>query len=75
MQEEIRTVADVPAGDEWVIVDGSDERDRVLKSIGEDPQEWSHGSLFVRVGEGEYTDVMFYSGNVPYLHKMVTRIL
>lgn len=72
--EEIETVADVPNGDGWGMVSGSHEVNSILEHIGEDLEDWSHGSLFVRVSDGEYTDVLFYSGNTPYLNKMVTRI-
>jgi len=75
MSDPIETVGDVPNDDEWALVTGAHERDRVLEHVGEDPDDWSHVGLFVRVGEGEYTDVLAFAGNTPYLQKSVTRIL
>jgi len=69
------TVSDVPDSDAWQLVTGSHERDIILEHIGEYPEDWSHGGLFVRSCEGAYTDVLFFGGTVPYLHKDVTRVL
>lgn len=69
----IETASDVP--DNYMLVTGSHERDMILDHIGETVSDWSHGSLFVYTGEGEYTDVLFFGGNVPKLSKDVTRIL
>jgi hypothetical protein len=69
---DIQTVADMP--EDYSLITGSHERNHVLKHIGETPEDWSHGSLFVTTLEGEYDNVLFFSGNVPYLHKDVTRI-
>jgi hypothetical protein len=71
----LQTVADLEDDDEWTLVDGSHERDHVLETIGKDPSNFSGQSLFVKVGAGEYTDVVSYPGSVPYLHKSLTRIL
>lgn len=65
-------VRDIPNGDGWSIVSGSHECAHVLEHIGEAPEDWSHGSLFVRTEDGDYTDVVFFAGNVPYLDKFVT---
>lgn len=73
MAETINTVKDVP--DDYTLVTGTYERNTVLTHIGEDISDWAHGSLFVRTGEGEYTDVLFFAGNTPYLRKGVTRIV
>lgn len=72
---EFDTVADVPSDDEWVLVTGRHEVAHVLDSVGVDADDYSHGSVFARVGDGEYTDVLFFSGCVPYLHKPVTRLV
>jgi hypothetical protein len=69
---DIQTVSDIP--ENYQLITGSHERDTVLSHVGIDPQEYSHGSIFVRVNQAEYTDVYFFGGNVPYLAKSVTKI-
>lgn len=68
----IDTVKDIP--ENYTLVTESHERDQILEHIGENPEGWSHGSLFVLVENAEYTDVLFFAGNVPYLYKNVTRV-
>jgi hypothetical protein len=70
---DINTVSDIPEG--YTLIDGIHERNHVLEHIGEDPEDWSHGSLFVKTSKGEYTSVYFFGGNVPYLYKDVTKVL
>jgi len=70
---DITNISQVP--DSYTLVTGGHERNRVLEHIKESPDDYSHGSLFVDTGEGEYTDVLFFGGNVPYLYKGVTQVI
>jgi hypothetical protein len=73
-QTDIQTVADIPDTNDWQLVTGTHEKNHVLEQVGISPKDYFHGGIFVRVGGGEYTDVFFFGGNVPYLSKSVTRI-
>jgi hypothetical protein len=73
MSEDITTVADVP--ESYSLITGSHERDVVLSHVGIEADDYSHGSLFVDTNSGEYTDVLFFSGNVPRLSKDITRLV
>lgn len=69
---EVATVSDVP--DDYLMLEGTHSRDTALQHVGLDPDDYSHGSLFVQTAAGEYTDILFFGGCVPYLQKRVTRI-
>lgn len=73
MSQEIETVADVP--DEYSLVVGAYERDQILEHANVDPDDYSHGQLFVTTDEGEYDNILFFPGQTPYLDKDVTRIV
>lgn len=74
MSNQIKTVGDIPDTNDWRLITGSHARNRVLEHVGVNPDDYTHGGIFVRVGEGEYTDVFFFGGSVPYLSKDVTRV-
>jgi len=73
MQGEIHTVADVP--EDYTLLQNSQSVMHVLDHIDVDAEDYRHGHMFVRTHQGEYTDVLWFSGVVAYLHKSVTRLL
>jgi len=73
-QTDIQTVADIPDTNDWELFTGSHEKNHVLEHVGINPENYSHGSIFVKVGNGDYETVFFFGGNVPWLSKSVTRI-
>jgi len=71
---EISTVADIPDGDEWIICDGKHQRQAVLDHIDVYEEVPQSGSFFVTTKDGEYDDVIWFPGTVPYLNKRAVRI-
>jgi len=69
----MNTVADIP--DSHTLISDGREQSQIIESIGEDPSDWSHGRVFVRVENAEYRSVVWFPGVVPYLQKRVTEIV
>jgi hypothetical protein len=68
----MNTVSDIP--DSHTLISDGREQSQILESIGEDPSDWSHGRVFVRVENAEYRSVVWFHGVVPDLQKTVTEI-
>lgn len=72
MHMNMNTVADIP--DSHTLVSDGEEQSVILEHIGEDPDDWSHGRVFVDTDGGEYSSVVWFRGVVPHLQKPVTEI-
>jgi len=72
MNMNMNTVADIP--DSHTLVSDGEEQSFILERIGEDPDDWSHGRVFVDTNNGEYSSVVWFPGIVPDLQKPVTEI-
>lgn len=68
----IGTVADINDRDDLAFISDSQDVDAIADSLGLDHDEW--GSFFVKVEDGDYSEVYAVEGNVPYLHKTLYRI-
>jgi len=73
MQAQIYTVADVPT--DYTLLENHESVMHVFEHIDVDTEKYRHGGMFVRTEDGEYTDVLWFNGVVPYLHKSITRLL
>lgn len=72
MKDDISRVRDVP--DRFTLVDDTREQRHIFESIGVDFDTWKRGSLFVDTEEGEYSEVYWFPGLVPYLNDPVTKV-
>jgi hypothetical protein len=73
MEQKITTVGKVP--EDYTLLQNHDSVMHVLDHIDVDAEDYRHGHMFVRTQNGEYTDVLWFNGVVPYLHKSITRLL
>ena len=72
---EAQTVADMNEENDYTLVTGAFEVQQILSHAGYSDDELTGVGLFVRSENGEYTDIFSFVGNVPYLHKRLTRRL
>jgi hypothetical protein len=72
MSKDFDHIADLT--DDYTLVDDRFEIDLVLDRISADREELVGGSLYVNVEGGEYADVLWFNGCVPYLNKPLTRV-
>jgi hypothetical protein len=68
----MNTVADIP--DSHTLVSDGMEQSTIIGRVGKDPDDWSHGRIFVDIENAEYRSVVWFPGVVPHLQKPVTVI-
>jgi hypothetical protein len=73
MEQQITTVADVP--DDYKLCKSHRSAMHVLRDIDVEVEAYRDGNVFVRRQDDQYTDVLWFSGGVPYLGKSVERLL
>lgn len=69
----VETVADVPEG--LTLVTGAHETQEILELAGVSDQVDRRGSVFVGTSQGEYSDIYWFPGCVPYLSKPVRKLV
>ena len=76
--EYMGTIGDMekdPKYKDYQLVELSQDVKEIWDTFGNDPTVKDFDGFFVKVGEGEYDDVLGFPGNVPYLYKALYRIV
>ena len=61
--------------EDYQLVTDSQDVKAVFESIGQPDLYEQYQGAFVRIQDGDYTDVYAFCGIVPYLSKLATKVL
>lgn len=66
---------DYPENKYYTLVTDTQDVEAIWDEFGNDPTVTDFGGFLVKVGEGEYKDVLGFQGNVPWDYKSLYRIV
>jgi hypothetical protein len=71
----IGEVQDDPKYKGYSLVTDSQDVKEIWNNFGNDPNVKEFDGFLVKVGDGDYDDVLGFPGNIPYLYKGLYRIV
>jgi hypothetical protein len=68
-----KQVSDLDSDPELILLSDSQDIQSIKEYLG-CPEWFDYGCLFVKVGDGDYTEIYGCENNIPYLHEWVDTI-